>query len=252
MNTLLKFRRGFFIASQSKPQRLNKTRFLQVILTALFLISMVWFSYLGRYHTIYGAGFLLTPTILLLSLLPFLASAFIFFKSWSYSLRVYFVSASLMFSVLIASFYIENYKPSIYVNIPEQFQGRIILFNTESNSKRDIEISENGVGYLPYPVNYRLKFKYGDKKIQQIENTINTNQIQFYNADSTMVHWVDVSCYKVGSGVDYEADHFVPRDFKPCMDGSQLRQFIRLNKVDSSKIRWLFYHYPSQSYVQPQ
>ena len=82
-------------------------------------------------------------------------------------------------------------------------------------------------------------------------NSGNTNQISFYNADSTKIHWVNVYCWEIDADIDYSTDLYVPRDFNPCMQGRELRMLIEMNHVDSSILKWSFFNYRSDTYYDP-
>jgi hypothetical protein len=199
----------------------------------------------------YGAGFLLVPAILVLALLPFFASAFLFNKSWAFSGRVYMIASSLLFSAMIVIYYIQEYKPTIYLNVAKDYQGCVFLFPIETESLEDVNVNQHGIAYIPYGGHYHLKIKVDGKKRPEVLNSFNYNQISFYNADSTKIHWVDVSCLEIDQAIDYTTDLYVPRDFNPCMEGSELRMLIDMNQIDSSILKWSFYHYGSDTYFEP-
>lgn len=223
--------------------RFRNPRHRNLLIGTSFLISSTWIAYIGRYKTLYGAGIMLTPLVLVFALLPFFASAFLFNKSWAYSARVFLVSCSILFTGLITGYYIDEYKPTVYVKIPHDYQGCIYLFNVDTESLKDIEISEHGIGYIPYGGHYHLGIKMDGKKQTDILNSSNYNQIQFFNSDSTKVHWVDVSCLEIDPLIDYSQHQYVPREYLPCMGGRELRMLMNLNQIDSSIIKWQFYNY---------
>ncbi len=156
-----------------------------------------------------------------------------------------------MFSVLITSYHIGEYKPTLYVNIPAGYVGCVNLFNVETDNLDDVEVSRYGIGYIPYGKEYHLRLKYGGKKSPKILNTGNGHEVQFKNSNNTRSHWTYVACYKVGPEVDYEADHYVPRDYKPCMDGRELRLLMKLGQIDSTRVTWSFFNRTTNEYYEP-
>lgn len=194
---------------------------------------------------------MITPLVLVGALLPFFFSAFILSNTWASSIRVYLLSSIILFSVLILSHYIEQYKPAVHVNLPAGYEGRVLLFTSENKAIEDLSVDDNGIGFLPTGSDYHLNFKLGNQKMPEILKTGTYNQISFYNADSTVIRWVTVNCWEVGPEVDYEADHYIPRDYNPCLEPHEFRALLKDHQLDSTRLKWLIFNYNTDSYVNP-
>lgn len=217
----------------------------------LFLTSFIWFSYIGRYKTIYGAGILAVPVVMIFALLPFFASAFVFMKSWFYAVRVYTVTCSILFTSLICTYYISEYKPSLYINIPQDYEGCVFIFRDESLPVQDVEISSEGIVYIPDGGDFLLKVRLGGKKLPEILQSMHYNQISYYNSDSTSMHWTDVNCFEVSTKIPDENEEYVYHGFYPCMEGLELRELLNSGIIDSSRLQWRFYSFANEDYYEP-
>ena len=120
---------------------------LYTFLGILFLLANAFAFWLGRYHTIYGVGIYMLPSIWIYALAP----AFIFlavkFKKRKIFFLVYLASAIFLFLVYFTLFGIDRYKPTVKINAPEDYEGCVYLFHTVEEID-EVIIDENGIGYI--------------------------------------------------------------------------------------------------------
>ena len=224
-------------------------KFKHLLAGFLFLLSLGWYGYIGLYHTLYGIGIYLIPAVLFLALLLWLIFALILGAGWRKSVLIPLYSAFLMYTGLITQHYLSRYKPLVKVHIPSGFEGCIYFIHSNDIIKSDLTPDEHGVVYIPYSDDYRLKARWNGKKAEYVLNTERANQVVYYNRDSTIIRWTDVSCWEIGEDIDYQNIAYVPKELYPCLDPLAFREMMHLNQLDSSRIKWFVYDYTSQSYI---
>ena len=137
------------------------------------------------------------------------------------------------------------------MNIPQDYEGCVFLFKVKDLPIQDVDISPNGIAYLPYGGDYILKVRVGDKKYPEVLNSFHFNQVSYYSHDSSEMHWTDINCLEVGPELSYDQQEYVYHGFYPCMEGSELRALIAGGIIDSALIQWHFYSFSKDQYYDP-
>ena len=191
-----------------------------------FLITGLYWTYLAYTETFYRLGIILIPVVFVFAILFGSIAYFKYNRSFKHGIRTFSISAIILLSGLIIWHKIEHYKPTLTVRIPENFEGTVYLFPSDTLVGSTIDVNANGIGYGPHTGQFHYKYKHGSKRIDDVQNTINSNQITYWSADSTKIRTIAISCF------DVEKDKVYPKTelswvYKECMSKSIFEHLIK-------------------------
>lgn len=200
---------------------------LYTLLGILFLLANAFAFWLGRYHTIYGVGIYMLPSIWIYALAPALIFLAVKFKKRKNFFLVYLASANILFLVYFTLFGIDRYKPTVKIIAPEDYEGGVYLFHTDEEID-EVIIDKNGIGYLERK-NVIYEFYVGDEKVEIKNSSFNIPRV--WNDDSTFYNAVRVECYDL-SNPNQENN---ARD--GCMNWEEYLELIDIGWVDPNRVK---------------
>lgn len=206
-----------------------------MILIVLYLVTTSYLFYIGRYETVYGAGVLSVIVIQALGLLLFALTFFLSKYNLRKSFSVFAIALSSIQGILIVAHEIEQYKPTYTISIPENYTGSVYLFVSDV-SRSDVQVDENGIGYLGSRGKAQWELKQGDKTLNEAFQTMQHNEILIRSSDDTQLTSYDVSCLQINDLAYYpvrEPDYPII----PCLDSETFLKMIEQGLVEENKLR---------------
>jgi hypothetical protein len=201
-------------------------------ITAL-LLALVY-SYIGYNYTWYRMGIFLVPLVFLVAGFLCLVSIFIV-KAWKRKgWFIFFIYSSILFVGLITGHVVENYKPTITINIPDHYEGMVHIF-TGNTSAKQFWVDNNGIAYCYYEKEAKWKIKHGKKDISGVLNEYGRTTLEFSSPDSMYYYSTSVVCFEVESGREYPTSPWNQKHAK-CMDKVMYLHYVEAGIVDDSKV----------------
>lgn len=201
----------------------------------LYLVFGVWAFCLGRYHTLYGLGATLVFAVFLLSLFLGAVSMFIFkTNASSRGLNITLNIGAPIFMFFVAAYYIDNYKPTVKIIAPADFEGCVYLFYSDDEID-EVAINSNGIGYIEFGKNAVYEFYIGDEKNNEVLKTSGYNQVMTFNDDTTWSTSIRVGCYELNKENIYPKEY--PYVQPSCMEWDEFNGMVKQGIVDTNKVQ---------------
>jgi hypothetical protein len=218
-----------------------KERHWHGFLYLLYLVSLFYSFYIGRYETVYsasvGAVLLIQIIGVAIILIHLLVSRFLpavkFNPGGSFRFGLIFITGLQL--VLIVGHRIEKYRPTYTVTIPETVAGCVYLFTTEEEVE-DILVSDSGIGYMSSKGKVQWEIDRGGHDITAAFSTGYMNEIRIYEADSTLMSVYNVQCISVNDSGYYPVRSYDYTVFS-CMDEEEFLHLVEEGVVDISRLR---------------
>tara|TARA_R110002050_G_scaffold300722_2_gene471968 strand:- start:113465 stop:114136 length:672 start_codon:yes stop_codon:yes gene_type:complete len=207
------------------------TSILLMICISLTLI----YSYLGYYHSsFYRIELILIPFILgLTGLFTFVITAFK--RNYiSYRFPIFYFLSSIIFTLIIGQHLIADYKPTLEIHVPENYNGMVYLFPSY-HTETSVKISPNGIGYIPHTGAYDFKVFHGNRDITDALNEYGRGQLEFLTALPAQKKSISFTCFEVEKNRAYPSSPWNQKHAL-CMDRNQFDSLTQIHQIDSSQI----------------
>ena len=204
------------------------------VLGILALILGVIWAYVGFRYTYYSLGIYLTPFVVGISAI---ASGLIIVwkKSWYKNfLPLFYIANILLFSYLLISEGIRNYKPTVTVHIPENYYGMVHVFVGKGDQK-DVFIDQNGIGYFQFHGEVNWEILQGEEDITDVLNEGGYSQLLFWESDSSAYDVVKVTCFELIPDRKYPTTPWNNKH-SLCMDENTYLEWVKDNRIDEQKL----------------
>jgi hypothetical protein len=210
--------------------RENGTIFSVIITSILLLV----YSYFGYFYTYYGLGIFLVPIVLIISAIA--AFTLVFFKGeWKkYLWLLLSTIASALFSILLISMAVDNYKPSYYIHLPENFEGMVHLLPSKKTTE-NLFIGDSGIGYYNTGCEANVKIMQGENDISNALNQYGSSSLIFKLADSLHYSAIEITCFEVVKDHVYSSSQW-NQPHATCMNEQVFIELLKSGKIDSSKV----------------
>jgi hypothetical protein len=203
-------------------------------IAVLFLVSTITYGIIGGFYTFYSMGIFLVPIVLIITVVTGAFCKWVLRKTSDTSLNIAMGGGFLIFSIFIVAHLIDNYKPTVTVNIPEEFEGCVLMFAVES-APGDVEIDDHGIGYYQRMGDFQWKVKHGSTNISGVLNEFHFQQLLFYSSDSTNLTVVTVSCFEVGRDKVYPTRE-APWTDELCLDIQEYEGLVESGLIDEAQV----------------
>lgn len=216
--------------------RLKKRRNFKLVAGILcYLFTTAYISYVGRYETIYGAGF---AAVLVVQVFGLIVFGFTFFRSKfkpRKSINWFVFTVSSIQLVLIMVHEIDQYQPTYVINIPENFQGKVYLLVT-NEERADVSVNEHGIGYVGNKGKAKWEIRKGRQNISDAFETIQQNEILIRDSSNTTLTAYSVSCLDINSSNNYPSR---PSDYQiiPCLDSTEFLKLVEREIIHEKILR---------------
>ena len=202
-----------------------------IIIAGILTFVYAYFSY---YHTFYGLGIFLTPLVLLISVIMAFTSGLLNHQ-WKGSFWLQFSSITcVLFSGLLIVIAADNYKPSYYIHVPENFEGMVYLLPGKEPAD-ELYIDENGMGYFNTGGDVHVKVKQGKIDISDALNQYGRRTLIFKLADSLHYRALEITCFEVVHGRNYGSSPW-NQPHATCMDEQAFIRLLQSGAIDSSRL----------------
>ena len=211
---------------------MNRRLLLMLILCLLLTVA---YGTIGLfYSSFYNVEIILLPFVFVFAaLLTFII--ILIKKSFRKQGYLIFLGlSSLCFVLLIGSHIIDNYKPSLKIYIPENYEGIVHLFPVE-NENAKIFVDDNGIGYIPRKGNYNLKVFQGTENITDVLNEGGSGNLTLDGPDS--LHYTSISsmCFIVEKNAIYPTTFWNQKHAR-CMNSIKYDSLVNVGIIDGDKI----------------
>lgn len=202
----------------------------------------VAYSYFGYYYTYYGLGVYLTPLVFVLSGLIAGIAVWVLRalrKNWQMPWRrrfwmVFSSVGSALFAALLIYLAVDNYKPSYYMYVPEDFEGMVHLLPSKEASE-ELYIDENGIGYYRSDREVNVIVMRGEEDITNALNQYGRKSLIFKQADSLHYKAIEITCFEVVEGRHYGSSPW-NQPHAQCMDEAEFVRRLETQEIDSTRV----------------
>ena len=201
----------------------------------LYLVFGAWAFYLGRYHSLYGLGASVVFAVFIFNLFAGAVSMFVFkTNASSRGLNITLNIGTSIFMVFVVAYYIDNYKPTVKIIAPPDFEGCVYLFSSDDEID-EVIIDSNGIGYIEFGKKAVYNFYFGDEKNNDVLKTSGYNQVMNFNDDTTWSTSIRVGCYELNKENIYPKEY--PYIQPSCLEWDEFSWMVKQGLVDTNKVK---------------
>lgn len=203
----------------------------------LYLLSTVYFLYIGRYEVIYGAGVAMVIAVQLFGLGLFIVGGIL--SGWQWK-KAFFIATTIIATIqisIIVFHRIERYIPTYTIRLPSDFSGDFYLLHTP-DERSDVVVDENGIGYIGSKGKGKWRIRSGESDISEVLQSGRYNEVALYNRDSTQKTVFYLTCYSVLDTLDYSS---IPQSYylEKCVLPHQFEMMVEVYNLDVDHLRRL-------------
>lgn len=213
------------------PTKFNITKALA---TLAILLTIIW-TCIGYELTLYSLGVYLTPIIWFISAAIAGLMWLVFKRYRQHCIRVFWIVNIILFAALIISELVNNYKPTITVYIPQNYEGVVHIFFGEGDNK-EAHVDENGIGYFAWQGEADWCVMHGEVDITDALNESGSGQLTFWSADSLSYQSITTSCFEAEHGRVYPTTPWNQRH-STCMDEQEYLELVGSGVIDETKVK---------------
>lgn len=204
-------------------------------ISVLGVLLALAYAYIGYFHSVfYRMELVILGIVLIFSAVLTMFWSFTKKSNYTFHFTIFWGLNALLFSVLITIHIVDTYKPTLVIQIPEQYEGMIHLF--PSPVRGDVfESNTHGICYIPNEGEFDFKVLHGTRDISNVLNEYGRTSITIDGTSNFTYKAIEVTCFEVHKNQDYPSSPWNQKHAS-CMTQNQFDSLASTGVIDTLHI----------------